>query len=146
MRDLKELTSREIEQWGCLIAMRVYYYQFENLELSLGFAPESIPRLNDVRLEAELQAFAGRQSLINAAAKQLDQLKLLTNEQRRKMNHSFQVTGRFEDFRLCDQRVLEAGLAGTARLADKEIPLPAVFGYGEPDEGAASRGVVARGA
>jgi len=91
LRDLKELTTRDIEQWGCLIAMRVYYYEFQNLELSLGFAPESIPLLDDARLKADLQAFPGRQSLVNAAAKQLDQLKVLTDEDRRKGSYSFQV-------------------------------------------------------
>jgi len=43
---------------------------------------------------------------------------------------------------VCGQRVLEAGLAGTARLVDKEMSLPVVLAYGEPDEGSISRNVV----
>lgn len=142
LRDLKELTPGDIEQWGCLIAMRVYYYQFQNLELSLGFAPDSIALLDDARLKVELQAFPGTQSLINAAVNQLDELKLLTDEDLRKKSHSFQVTGRFEDFRVCDQRVLETALAGGARLVDQEMSLPVVLAYGEPEEGSSTRNVV----
>jgi hypothetical protein len=38
--------SAEIENWSCDITMRVYYYQFENLELSLIFDPRRIGQLD----------------------------------------------------------------------------------------------------
>jgi hypothetical protein len=142
LRDLKELTPAEIANWGCDITMRVYYYQFENLELSLIFDPRSISQLDADTLSAELQVFPGRQSLINAAMKQLDRLKLLTDEGNRRESHGFRAFGHFENFRLCGQPVLKVELVGTARLVDQAISLPAILAYGEPGQYPADRNVV----
>src|SRR5208337_2523394 len=101
LRDLKELSPAEIEKWGCDISMTVYFYQFEDLELSLLFEPHSIGQINSDSLAAELQAFSGRQSLVNAAMRQLDGLKLLTDDNKRKESHRFRAFGRFDKFRLC---------------------------------------------
>jgi hypothetical protein len=142
LRDLRELTPAEVERWGCDTSMTVYYYQFENLELSLLFERRSINQLDAGILAAELQAFPGRQSLINAAMKQLDGLKLLTDDDQRAKTHRFRAFGRFDEFRLCGQPVLDVELVGSARLVDKAISLPAVLAYGEPGQYPGDRPVV----
>jgi hypothetical protein len=142
LRDLKELTPREIESWGCQIKMTVYYYQFANLELSLLFEPHSIAKLDSNRLAAELQAFPGRQSLFNAATNQLDELKLLTDEERRRNSAEFRVKGEFQNFSLCGEPVLGVELTGSARLLEMEISLPSVLAYGEPGQDPGNRAVV----
>jgi hypothetical protein len=142
LRDLRTLTPAEIADWGCQIAMRVYYYQFENLELSLLFEPHAIPVLKSDVLATQIQAFPGRQSLINAALEELDKLKLLADREMRKKSHPFRVVGHFEDFRLCNQTVIEVELTGIGRLVETEVSLPAVTTYGEPERDVDSRDLV----
>lgn len=144
LRDLKELSAAEIEKWGCDISMTVYFYQFEDLELSLLFEPGCIGHLNSDSLAAELQAFRGRQSLVNAAMRQLDSLKLLTDKAKRKESHRFRALGHFDEFRLCGQLVAGVELVGTARLVEQAMTLPAVFAYGEPQQPAGERNVIVR--
>lgn len=142
LRDLKELTPAEIESWGVTIAMTAYYYQYGDLELSLYFRADSISRLGLSTLTEELRTYAGRQSLFNASAEQLDNLNLLATDIRRKQIAKFRIKLQLEDFRLCGEPVVEVEFAGAAQLIAKEVNLPAVLAYGEPEREAATRGVV----
>jgi hypothetical protein len=67
LRDLEELTQAEVEQWGALVALTMYYYEFSDLSLDLLFRPESIPKLDMAVLKLEVKTYHGRQSLLNAA-------------------------------------------------------------------------------
>lgn len=142
LRDLKELTRDEIDSWGCAIAMTAYYYQYEDLELTLFFRSESIARLDASALAKEISAYSGRQSLFNASAEQLDSLNLLAKDSKQRPIVRFRIKLQLDDFRLCGEPVVEVEFAGAAQLIAKEVKLPAVLAYGEPARKAAARDVV----
>jgi hypothetical protein len=142
LRDLQALTPIEVQNWGCQIALTVYYYQFLNLELTLKLDPQSIPYIRHETLASELKVFAGRRSLINATMIKLDELNPLVNEKVRQRDHKFRIAGRFEGFHVCGQLVREVELAGAARLVEKPIILCRNAGYGDPQEAAGCRTVV----
>jgi hypothetical protein len=129
LRDFKQLTRSEVETWGCLTAMTIYYYQYENLELSLFLHPSSIHKLKYDRLTEELRNYPGRQSLFNASAEQLDSLRLLEAEPNQRKDASFRIRLRMEEFRLCDEAVVEVEFAGRARLMERQLEVPAVLAY-----------------
>lgn len=139
LRDLKELTPAEIESWGVTFAMTAYYYQYEGLELSLFFRADSISRLDYGTLAEELRTYAGRQSLFNASAKQLDNLNLLAEDTKRKPIVNFSITLKLEDFRLSGEPVVEVEFSGAAQLIAKDVNLPVILAYGEPEQDAATR-------
>jgi hypothetical protein len=77
-RDLQRLTDKEVESWGQRIELILYYYQYSDLEVSLGFSPESIPTTKIDELKAELRWHPCVQSLFNAAAKKLTDANLMS--------------------------------------------------------------------
>lgn len=140
LRDLKELTDQEITNWAQQIALVLYYYQYSNVTLSLGFSPQSIQRFEPKNLTTELRSHDAVQAGFNAAAKQLDTLNLIATEDTR-MTH-FGVRIRPEnDIRLCGEPILELCLEGCACLAAKPISSPWTFRYGEPTQSIIDREV-----
>jgi hypothetical protein len=129
LRDLEQLTPAEIEQWGCTVAMTIYYYQYSDLELALFFRPESLPKLDMTVLAEEIRAYRGRQSLFNAAGDELEKLKLLTIEPDQRREVSFRLRLRLEDFQLCSEPVLEVEFSGAAKLVEQLLDVPAVVAY-----------------
>ena len=79
-RDLRELTELEAKDWGKHVALTLYFYQYSELDLSLCFKHESIPKLNMDVVRSELTSCPGMQSLFNAAAQQLGTLNLISGE------------------------------------------------------------------
>jgi len=132
LRDLEQLTSGEIERWGCTISMTIYYYQYSDLELALFFRPESISNLDMAVLAQELKTYPGRQSLFNAAGDELGKLKLLTIEPSQRQKVSFRIRLQLEDFHLCREPVLEVELSGAAKLIEQLLDVPAVVAYRNP--------------
>ena len=59
------------------MSLTLYFDQDSDLELSLCFEHESIPKLNMDAVSSEIASYPGIQSLFNAAAKQLGNLDLL---------------------------------------------------------------------
>jgi hypothetical protein len=129
LRDLEELTPAEVEQWGTLVALTMYYYEFRDLSLDLLFRPESIPRLDMSVLELEVKTYHGRQSLFNAASDEIEKLKLLTLKPEQRKAVRFAIRLRLEDFCLCGEPVVEVEFSGIARLVEKPLEVPSVVSY-----------------
>jgi hypothetical protein len=83
LRDLYKLTPEEIATWGHKLALTIYYYEYSDLTLSLGFTEESISKLDMAVLKAQLQSHPILQSAFNAAERNLDSLNLLARGDRR---------------------------------------------------------------
>src|SRR5229473_2125201 len=77
-RDLQRLTDKEVESWGQRIELTLYYYQYSDLEVFLGFSPESIPTIKFDEMKAELRWHRCVQSLFNAAGKKLTDANLMS--------------------------------------------------------------------
>jgi len=56
------------------VTLILYYYQYSEVTLAVGFAPQSTPRIDCAALRQELQLHAVLQPVFNAAAAQLDTL------------------------------------------------------------------------
>jgi hypothetical protein len=137
-RDLRELTEREIREWGRRIALTLYFYEYSELELSLYLECGTIPKLDMVALQSEIATHAFTQSLFNAAAQQLGTINPLKPEnsgQTVEFNLLIERAG----FRLCGQLVHQVRLQGKAVLIAQDFVSPAVVAYGNPDDDPAQR-------
>jgi hypothetical protein len=140
-RDLQRLTDKEVERWGQRIELTLYYYQYSDLAVSLGFSPESIPTLKFDELKAELRWHPCVQSLFNAAAKKLTDDNLMSGPlQGQKV--SFGVDVEFDDIRFGDAQLERAALEGRAELVAIKADAPFVHAYGEPNTAATQREAV----
>ncbi len=129
-RDLQQLTDAEVKSWGRQVALTLYFYQYSDLEVSLLFKHESILKLDAEVLKSEFRSHPAVQSLFNAAAKELGNLKLVTDQQPgRKVK--FDLRLQLEAFRLCGESVVEVGFRGNVYLLSKAVVSPAVFVYSE---------------
>jgi hypothetical protein len=140
-RDLQRLTDEEVESWGQRIELTLYYYQYSDLEVSLGFSAESIPTIKSDELKVELKWHPCVQSLFNAAAKKLTDENLLPGPlQGRKVN--FGVDIQFDDVRLGGAQLERAAIEGRAELVAIKADAPLVRAYGEPNAAMAQREAV----
>lgn len=141
LRDLTEVTPDEAKKWGCMMTMRVYYYEYRDLKQVLFFNLACIPRLDLGVLVKELEAYGGRQSLFNASAGELDRLNLLAQGRENEWIR-LTIRLRLESFRLCGESVEEVEFSGSAKLVAKDISLPSPLAYGAPKEKATDRGTL----
>ncbi len=132
LRDLKQLSEDEIAAWGRRVALTVYYYQYTDPVLRLGFLQESISKLDMDVVRRELRTHPVLQSIFNGAASQLDTLKLFPNNDTRTIR--VRLTIQPCDVVLSGQPVVEIGLQCLARLVVQPVDSPGVFGYGQPHE------------
>lgn len=141
LRDVQELADAEIRSWGRTVALTVYFYQYLDLKLLLFFDMDSISRLDEEKLKAELKFYPGNQSLFNAAAEQIDRLKLVVKDNRGN-TAKFRIRLQLEDFRLCGEPVVEVEFSGRAKIVAREVNYLAVLAYGAPTHMPAERDVV----
>lgn len=139
LRDFRQLSSDEIASWGGQVTLILYYYQYSDVEVTIGFAPQSVAKVDPTVVKRELQSQGVLQSVFGAAGAQLDTLKLLAGNDAR--TYRFGILMRPEMVHLCGELVLEIGIKGRARLVAQPIASPGVFGYGEPTESASRRDV-----
>ena len=137
LRDFKRLKDEEITNWGRQVALTLYFYQYFEAVVSLGFAEPGIPNLNFETMSRELQSHPVLQSVFNAAASQLDTLKLLLRNDTRTVH--VRVAIRPEGVVLGGAPLLEMRLECQAHLVAQEIDSSGVFGYGDPGETAVHR-------
>lgn len=136
-RDLRQLTDTEIKNWGRRVALRLFFYQYSNLEVSLLFDLSSIPKLDTKVVKSELQFHPAMQSLFNAAAQQLNGLNLLKDAlagTQSSRTVEFKLRLQFDGLRVCGELVIEVTFRGCARLISKIVKPPAVLAYGDPEE------------
>jgi len=137
-RDLKRLTGEEVESWGRRIELTLFYYQYSDLEVSLGLSPESIPAVKFDDLKAELRWHPCMQSLFNAAAKKLTDANLMSGPlQGQKV--SFGVDIEFDDLCLGGAHLGRAALGGCVELVAIRADAPFVYAYGEPNTASTQR-------
>jgi hypothetical protein len=139
LRDLRQLGDEEITNWGGQTTVILYYYQYSDVRLAIGFAPQSVPNLDSTILGHELRSHDVLQSVFNAAAAKLDTLKLLARNDARTIR--FRVVIQPEGVRLCGVPILEVGLVGKARLVTQPIASREVLSYGRPAQTASEREV-----
>jgi hypothetical protein len=140
LRDLYQLTEDEITTWGRQVALTLYYYQYSELRLSIGFAADSISSVDTEVLSSLIHAHPILQSVFGTAAHQLDTLNLFAREDYRTV--SFGILLRANALELGGRPVVEIGLEGKARLVARPITSRAVFGYGKPGLSAPKRDVI----
>lgn len=118
-RDLHELTDLEIHAWRGQVALKLYYYQYSDLELSLCFRRGSIPRLNNDVVKSELTSSTAMQSLFNAAAQQLGTVNLV-GEDHTGQTAEFSIRLQLAGFQLSGESVIEVEFRGNARLIPRK--------------------------
>lgn len=132
LRHLQQLNDEEITSWGQKVALTLYYYQYADAVVALGFAKRSIPNLDLEGMSRELRSHPCLQSVFHAAASQLDTLKLLAQSDMRSFHVGVAI--RPEGVVLGGAPLLEMRLECQARLVAQEIDSSGVFGYGDPGE------------
>ena len=131
--DLRQLTDEDIAGWGRQVSLEIYYFKYSEVTLGVGFAPESIPKLEPSNISRELRSHHLVQSAFNAAAKKLDEHKLLASNDTQ--IHPFEVRLRPEAMvHLCGEQVLEISLEGHACLVNQSISSFKVYKYGQPTQ------------
>jgi hypothetical protein len=139
--DLRQLTDEDIVRWGRQVSLKVYYYQYSEVTLGVGFSPESIPKLELSKVAQELHSHHLVQSAFNAAATKLDELDLLASNDTRK--YAFGVRLKPGAIvQVCGEQVLEVTLKGYGCLAQHPISSPTVFQYGQQTQEIAERDVI----
>jgi hypothetical protein len=140
-RDLQLLTDQEVESWGQRIELTLYYYQYSDLRVSLGFSPESARTINHDALKSELRWHPCVQSLFNAAAKQLTEANLLSGPLKGQ-TVDFDADISFDNVHIGGARLERAALEGRAELAAIKADAPLVRAYGEPNISSTQREAV----
>jgi hypothetical protein len=133
LRDLQQLSDQEIASWGLRVALKLFFYQYSELDVSLLFDGESVLKIDSEQAKSELRCHPCVQSLFNAAAQKLGEANLIADEQPGR-TVKFGVSLEFDGFRLCGAPVLEVSFAGKARLIALEVAPSVVFAYGEPNK------------
>src|ERR1700720_2846791 len=131
LRDLRQLNDADVAAWGRQVALTLYFYQYADLEFTLSFARDSIPKIDPNVLRAELSSHPAMQSVFNATAEHIDTAALLPNE-RFGQEVRFGVRLQLEQFRLCGETVTEVDIQGTVRLIAQPVSSQAVLTFGPP--------------
>jgi hypothetical protein len=130
LRDLQELTDSEIASWGQRVGLKLFFYEYSDLRISLLFDQERLSKIAPEAARSELRNHPCVQSLFNAAAKKLGELNLVAAERPRWVSFGLKI--QFDGFLLCGVPVLEVEFTGKARLISQNITSSVVYGYGEP--------------
>lgn len=67
LRDLRELTEAEVEDWGHQVLLTLYFYRYSDLEVSLSFERDSIYKLENEAVGSELKTHPAMQPVFNAS-------------------------------------------------------------------------------
>jgi hypothetical protein len=138
LRDLQQLSDNEISNWGCQTTLVSYRYQYSDVRFSVGFAAESLPRIDVAMLAREIQSHDLAQTAFNSAAAQLDTLNLMAKKDMRTVG--FGVAFRVNSVALlCGEPVLQIALEGKACLVAQTVVSSTVLAYGEPTQAADER-------
>ena len=138
--DLRQLTDEDIAGWGRRVSLELYYYQYSEVTLGVGFSRESIRKLEPNKVVQELRSHHLIQTAFNAAATKLDEHKLLASNDTQ--IYQFGVRLRPEAIvHVCGGQVLEIRLEGQACLVNQTISSPKVFKYGHSAQVVAERDV-----
>lgn len=130
LRDFQQLSDDEMTNWGRQVALRLYYYQYSEAVVSLGFAEHSVANIDPESLGQEFRSHPVLQSVFNAAASQLDTLTLLARNDTRTVGVGVAI--RPDGVVLSGEPLLERRLKCKAHLVAQDIDPSGVYGYGDP--------------
>ena len=120
--------------------LTLYFYQYSDLELSLYFKRESIPRLDKDVVRSELTSYPGARWLFDGAARQLGTLNLSSGK-RAGRTVDFDLLLEPSKFHVSGEPIVEVNFQGKARLISQEIISAAVLAHGKPDDKSVQRDV-----
>lgn len=132
LRDLRDLTSNEVSEWGRSHTTLLYFYTYTDVDLTLNFEGCTF---GPGEADAIAQAFRTSPhaaSIFNAVADQADARKLLYG-QAFGLEEPFAYTLQRSNFRLAGRLVSTVKIAGKISLIEREIEGLAVRAYGSPE-------------
>ncbi len=133
VRDFRHLTDLEIRAWGGQIALTLHFYDYADLNVSLCFERQSIPKLRMDAVRSEFASYAGVQSLFNAAAQQIDNYNLLS-EEHVGQSVAFGIRLELAGFQISGESVIKVAFSGNVRLVSRNVSPKAVLAYVDPTE------------
>ena len=129
LRDLRALTDDEIANWGRSIALKLYFFQYSGITLSLGFAVTDARAIEPAALKASLAGHPALATLFNQAARVVGK-RLIPATMDQNLSVDFGIVGTFEDVTVGGKRLYEARMEGSARLLLQQVRCPVVSAYG----------------
>jgi hypothetical protein len=116
----------------------LYYYQYSEVTLSVRVSPQAFSKFIPTEVVRELESRGVVQAAFNAAAQQLEPLKLLATEETRTFSFGVRIQPE-KDVRLSGESILEVGLEGKVCLALRPVSCAKVLRYGKPQESVGER-------
>jgi hypothetical protein len=140
LRDLNDLSDAEIKSWARSVEVAVYFYRYEGFKLTFFFDVKDATSINIDQLQKDLRNYFGLRSLFTAQLKQIDDEKLIIEENRGK-RFKFRANFFIEGFELCGYKVQEIQSEGFAYLEEIKLHVPEVLAYGEVEMESKERNV-----
>jgi hypothetical protein len=132
LNDLLSLSDDEIQSWTRAIEVSLFFYRFDEFEISLFFNLNDITDLDSIIVGEELKNYNGFRSIINAPLETIDSENLILKENRNK-KVSFCVRAKIDNFLLQRKEVKEIEVKGKAVLEKIDLNIPVALAYGVPE-------------
>ena len=133
LRDLRQLQEEEIKGWSSRVSLDLYYYQYSEVTLSFRVSQPALSKINLTEAGPALESSGVVQAAFNAAAQQLEPLKLIATRDTRTFQFGVRIQPE-QDVRLNGESIIEVSLEGKVCLASRRVSCARVLRYGEPHE------------
>ncbi|GMT42945.1 MAG: hypothetical protein IEMM0002_1356 [bacterium] len=140
LNDLLSLSKEEIKSWSKAIEVSLFFYRFDNFEISLFFDPKDIADIDQEIVAEELKNYYGLRSIFNAPLEIIGSAKLIVKENRNN-TVNFNVTLKIDGFLLQGKEVKEIKVKGKAALEQIVLNVPMTLAYGKPKSNSENRNV-----
>ena len=140
LNDLLSLSDDEIQSWTRAIEISLFFYRFDEFEISLFFDLNDISDLDPIIVAEELKNYHGLRSIINAPLETIDSENLILKENRNK-KVNFSVRIKIDNFLLQRKEVKEIEVKGKAVLEKKDLNIPMALAYGVPGSNTKDRNI-----
>ena len=138
--DLLNLSKEQIESWSNAVKVSIFFYRFDEFEISLFFNPTDISNLDSEIVGKELKNYYGLRSILNAPLDIIDNQNLILEENRNK-NVSFGVMLKIENFLLQGKVVEGIEVKGKVALEKIDLNVPTAIAFGVPNTNIKERNV-----
>lgn len=140
LNDLLSLSKEEIESWSRAIEVSIFFYRFDEFEISIFFDLKDFSDLDPEAVVEELKNYHGLRAIFNAPLEFIDSQKLIVKENRNnKVN--FGVIFKIDGFLLQGKEVKEIEVKGKAALEAVVLNVPMTLAYGNPRSNTEDRNV-----
>lgn len=133
LRDLRELREEEIIGWSSRVSLDLYYFQYSEVILSVRVSTQALSKIRPKEVVRQLESAGVLEAAFNAAARQLEPLRLLDAEDTRTFQFGVRIQPE-QAVQLKGESILEVGLEGQVCLAVRPISCARVLRYGKPEE------------